>query len=155
MLRPWRVSNPDYLLASMLRSGSGGDTGPMSVEAHGAVLRMVIVDDNAHFLEAARTVLEDDGIDVVGVARTSAEALRLAAALRPDVILVDVDLGGESGLDLAQQLAAAENPRIVLISAYPESDLADLIAASPAAGFVPKSQLSARAVVGVLGGEGL
>lgn len=126
----------------------------MSVEPQGVPLRMVIVDDNGHFLEAARTVLEDDGIDVVGVARTSAEALRLAAALQPDVVLVDVDLGGESGLDLAQQLAASENARIVLISAYPESDLADLIAVSPAVGFVPKSQLSARAVVRLLGDEG-
>ena len=51
----------------------------MSVEPQGVPLRMVIVDDNGHFLEAARTVLEDDGIDVVGVARTGAEALRLAA----------------------------------------------------------------------------
>ena len=100
---------PAYLLASMLRSVAGGDTGPMSVEPQGVPLRMVIVDDNGHFLEAARTVLEDDGIDVVGMARTSAQALRLAAALEPDVILVDVDLGGESGLDLAQQLAASEN----------------------------------------------
>ena len=126
----------------------------MSVEPQGVALRMVIVDDNAQFVEAARTVLENDGIDIVGVARTSAEALELAAALQPEVILVDVDLGGESGFDLARQLAASEDTHIVLISAYAESDLADLIAASPATGFVSKSQLSARAVVGLLGDHG-
>jgi DNA-binding NarL/FixJ family response regulator len=146
------------MLASMLRSTVGGDTGAMSVEPQSVApqaiaLRLVIVDDNVHFLEAARTVLQDDGIDVVGVARTSAEALRNAAALQPDVILVDVDLGEESGLDLAQELAASGHARIVLISAYPESELADLIATSPALGFVPKSQLSARAVVRLLGDE--
>jgi two-component system nitrate/nitrite response regulator NarL len=126
----------------------------MSVEPESVAWRMVIVDDNGHFLDAARTVMEDDGIEVVGVARNSAEAVRLAAELQPDVILVDVDLGEESGFDLARRLAASEDARIVMISAYPESELSDLIAASPAAGFVPKSQLSARAVVNLLGNEG-
>jgi DNA-binding NarL/FixJ family response regulator len=124
----------------------------MSIESQG-VLRMVIVDDNGHFLDAARTVLEDEGIDVVGVARNSAEAIRVAAELQPDVILVDVDLGEESGFDLVQRLAASEDARTVLISAYPESELADLIAASPAAGFVSKAVLSARAVSNLLGNE--
>jgi DNA-binding NarL/FixJ family response regulator len=125
----------------------------MNVEPQGVALRMVIVDDNRHFLEAARTVLEDDGIDVVGIAATSAEALELAARLGPDVVLVDVDLGEESGFDLAQQLAASYDVRILLISAYPESELVDLIAESPATGFVPKSELSARAVVRLLDDE--
>ncbi len=146
------------MLASMLRSAVGGDTEAMSVEPRSVApqpiaLRLVIVDDNAHFLEAARTVLQYDGINVVGIARTGAEALRHAAALQPDVILVDVDLGEESGLDLAHELAAAGHARIVLISAYPESELADLIVTGPVTGFVPKSQLSARAVVRLLGGE--
>jgi DNA-binding NarL/FixJ family response regulator len=82
----------------------------------------------------------------VGVASTSAEALQLARDLHPDGILVDVDLGDESGLDLALELASVEYAPVVLISAYPESELADLIAASPAVGFVSKSDLSASAV---------
>ena len=109
-------------------------------------LRILIVDDSRHFLNAARAVLEQDGISVVGVASTSAEARQLARELRPDGILVDVDLGDESGLDLALELASVEYAPVVLISAYPESELADLIAASPAVGFVSKSDLSASAV---------
>jgi DNA-binding NarL/FixJ family response regulator len=64
-------------------------------------LRTLIVDDNASFLAAARDLLEREGIAVVGVASTSDEAVRRAAEMRPDVTLVDVYLGEESGLDLA------------------------------------------------------
>lgn len=117
-------------------------------------LRILIVDDSRHFLNAARGVLEQDGMTVVGVASTSAEALQLARELRPDGILVDVDLGDESGLDLARELAAWDAAPVVLISAYPESELADLIAASPAVGFVSKSDLSADAVSSLITAEG-
>lgn len=108
-------------------------------------LRTLIVDDNAHFLDAARDLLEREGITVAGVASTSAEASELARALRPDVILVDIDLGDESGFDLASELAGGEAP-VVLISAYAEAEFADLIAGSPAVGFVSKSALSATAI---------
>jgi DNA-binding NarL/FixJ family response regulator len=118
------------------------------------VLRILIVDDNQQFLDAARNVLEQEGVTVVGVASTSAEALQLAGEVRPDAILVDIDLGEESGFDLARRLAAVGGPHVVLTSAYPEAELADLIAASPAVGFVPKSRLSARVVSDVLSGEG-
>jgi DNA-binding NarL/FixJ family response regulator len=68
-------------------------------------LRLLIVDDSLPFLEAARAVLGREGITVVGVASTSAEAVRLVEELRPDVTLVDIDLGTDSGFDLARQLA--------------------------------------------------
>jgi len=124
----------------------------MNAESQRVALRIVIVDDNWHFLNAARNVLQQEGVEVVGFATTSEEALQLAEELRPDVILVDVDLGEESGFELAQRLAMADAASVVLISAYPEAELSDLIAASPAVGFVSKSELSARAVVNLLGG---
>jgi CheY-like chemotaxis protein len=115
-------------------------------------LRCLIVDDNARFLAAARELLERQGIAVVGVASTSAEAVRRAGELRPDVALVDIGLGEESGFDLAQRLARdAEQSRVVLISTYAERDFAELIAASPAVGFLPKAGLSGRAIHEVLG----
>jgi DNA-binding NarL/FixJ family response regulator len=123
----------------------------MNAGAETVALRIVIVDDNRHFLDAARNVLQQEGFDVVGVASTGAEALDVAGQLRPDVILVDVDLGEESGFDVVQSLEAAVDASVVLISAYPESELADLIAASPAVGFVSKSELSATAVANLLG----
>ena len=114
-------------------------------------LRILIVDDNHDFLTAAREVLEQDGLVVVGTASNGGQALRAAAELEPDAILVDVDLGEESGIDLAQQLAAAEGIPTVLISVYAESELSELLVASPAVGFVPKAELSGDRVSNLLG----
>jgi CheY-like chemotaxis protein len=119
-------------------------------------LRCLIVDDNREFLETASGVLERGGIDVVGVAVSSAQALRTAAQLRPDIILVDVDLGGEDGFDLAEQLHRQEQPsvpQVILISIHSPQDFAELIANSPAVGFVPKTALSVSAIRSVLRGN--
>jgi DNA-binding NarL/FixJ family response regulator len=116
-------------------------------------LRCLLVDDNHAFLEAASVLLEREGMTVVGVASNTAEALRQARALRSDVILVDVGLGDESGFDLARLLALDDAGRaaVILISMSAEADYADLIAESPAAGFLPKSELSARGISRILG----
>jgi DNA-binding NarL/FixJ family response regulator len=68
--------------------------------------------------------------------------------LRPEVVLVDVSLGEESGLELAGRLVADfdHGATIILISTRSESDLADLVAASGAAGFLSKAELSADAI---------
>lgn len=116
-------------------------------------IRCLLVDDNDAFLEAASVLLRREGLEIAGVASTSAEALRQARALRPDVILVDIGLGNESGFDLARRLTGdrqGNRAEVILISASAESDYADLIAESPAAGFLPKSQLSARAIGRIL-----
>jgi two-component system nitrate/nitrite response regulator NarL len=117
-------------------------------------LRTLIVDDNARFLAAASDLLEREGIRVVGVASTSEEAIRRAAELRPDVTLVDVYLGQESGIDLARRLSGPgdrEQSPVILISTYAESDFPDLLATSPAVGFVSKADLSASAIQKALG----
>src|SRR5438105_15708096 len=110
---------------------------------------VLIVDDNRLFLEAARALLEREGLRVVGVAATSAEALRRAQELRPEVVLVDITLGDESGFDLARRLAGYHRgggPAVILISTHAEDDFADLIAESAAAGFVPQPGRSADAI---------
>jgi CheY-like chemotaxis protein len=116
-------------------------------------LRCLIVDDNADFLTAASDLLTRQGVTVVGLASTGSEALRRADELRPDVALVDIELGAESGFDVARLLG--ETPHleplpVVLISTYAEHDFVDLIAASPAVGFVSKADLSGQAVADVL-----
>jgi DNA-binding NarL/FixJ family response regulator len=114
-------------------------------------VRSMIVDDSGRFLAAARNLLEREGVEVVGVAATAAEALKVAEQLRPDVALVDVDLGEESGFDVAQRLVEAAEGSVVLISSYAERDFADLIAASPAVGFLSKSELSGQSIREILG----
>ena len=112
-------------------------------------LRCLIVDDNATFLEVAAASLAGHDLDIVGTATTSVEATRLVAEQQPDVVLVDINLGEESGFELAQELVE-RFPHlasgVVLISTRAEQDFGGLIGASPAAGFVAKTQLSARAV---------
>src|SRR3954466_1941716 len=96
---------------------------PFPCDPDGMALRCLIVDDNARFLEAACSSLNRDGIEVVGTATTISEALRQVEALRPDVVLVDISLGAESGFELTRQLV--ENfpelrSRVVLISTRSE-----------------------------------
>jgi DNA-binding NarL/FixJ family response regulator len=113
------------------------------------MLRALIVDDNAQFLNAARALLEREGVEVVGVASTATEAIQRIQELRPDVTLLDIHLGAESGFDVAKRLDQHANNAtvpVILISTHAEEDYADLIAASPVLGFLSKSALSASAV---------
>ena len=119
-------------------------------------IRLLIVDDNQLFLEAARVLLEREGLTVAGVAMTGNEAVRQAQSLRPDVVLVDISLGEESGLDLAQRLVedgSSSEATVVLISTRAEEDVAELVAVSPAAGFLPKAELSAGAILRIVDGN--
>jgi DNA-binding NarL/FixJ family response regulator len=113
-------------------------------------VRCLVVDDNQRFLDAAGVLLEREGMAVVGVATTSAEALRLREELQPDVVLVDIFLGDESGVTLARRLGGT----VILISTHDHDDYADAIAAGPAAGFIPKAQLSASAIKALMGAAG-
>jgi len=113
-------------------------------------LRCLIVDDNAGFREEMRGLLSEQGLDVVGGAGSGAEAFRQIAELGPDVVLIDIDLGEESGLELARRLRGrpgrAAVPHLILISTYDEAEYADLIEASSAIGFLAKIDLSAATI---------
>ena len=117
--------------------------------------RCMIVDDNERFLAVARDRLTRDGLDVIATATTEREALEKAEMLHPDVVLVDISLGAESGFEVTRRLVEGFpdlRSRVVLISTRDQEDFADLIAASPAVGFLPKNLLSARAVQDLVDG---
>ena len=117
-------------------------------------LTCVIVDDSPDFVAAARSLLKRQGLRVLGAASNCAEGLRLAAELRPDVVLVDIELGGESGFELARRLDQMEDPApvpVILVSTHSEEDYADLVADSPALGFLSKSVISATTIRRLLG----
>jgi DNA-binding NarL/FixJ family response regulator len=120
--------------------------------------RLLIVDDSPGFVEAACALLGREGLAVAGVAATGGDALRRVDELRPEVVLVDIDLGADSGFDVACQIADRAPVRLIMISGHAEDDFAELIAESPAAGFISKSDLSAQAIHDVLacgaGGSG-
>jgi len=117
-------------------------------------LRCLIVDDSAVFLRSARTLLETGDITVT-TASTGGEARHVIDEADPDVVLVDIDLGEENGFDLVAQLAG--HPRrgggaleTILISNRVRDDFEELIAESPARGFITKSALSAAAIRSIM-----
>jgi CheY-like chemotaxis protein len=138
--------NVEFLLAAMRSLESLATLGRMG-------RGVLIVDDNVSFLGAAQVLLEREGLSVAGVASNTADALRLAAELRPDVVLVDIMLGRESGFALARRLVedgGGGECAVILISTHAQADFAELIAESPAAGFLPKSELSTDAIRRIL-----
>jgi DNA-binding NarL/FixJ family response regulator len=127
---------------------------------------VLIVDDHAGFRSMARRMLEAGGWDVIGEAGTAEEAVTEAARLRPDVVLLDLNLPDASGLSVIGRLAGAEPdvlghieagpppfPAVVLTSTHEEDELHELASDSGARGFVPKSLLSGEALSAALGGR--
>jgi DNA-binding NarL/FixJ family response regulator len=121
-------------------------------------LRCLIVDDNADFRGEMRALLEEQGIAVVGEAASGIEAIRQIVEARPDIVLIDIDLGGESGFALTRTLAeridGAGRPTVILISTHDGGEYADLIEASPAVGFLAKTDLSAARIHQMLAAGG-
>ena len=118
-------------------------------------VRVLLVDDSDAFIATARRLLEREGIDVVGTANTGDDAVEKVHRLAPVVALVDIHLGEESGFDVVRRILRGhdDRTRAILTSSYPPEDFADLIAESPAAGFVSKSHLSAAAILEILGSD--
>jgi DNA-binding NarL/FixJ family response regulator len=120
-------------------------------KAYAHMPRTLIVDDSEQFLASAKRLLGVGGLTIVGTAHSGSDAVLLARELQPEVVLLDIDLGGESGLDVANDLAAlVPAPTIVLISTHTEAEVSEMVATSPAAGFIPKSRLDAAAVRALL-----
>jgi DNA-binding NarL/FixJ family response regulator len=112
-------------------------------------IRCLIVDDNAGFRREMGGLLTEQGLEVVGGAASAAEALQQITELRPDVALIDIDLGRDSGLTLATRLRETPEPavpNVILISTYDEAAFAELIERSSALGFLSKTELSGTAI---------
>jgi DNA-binding NarL/FixJ family response regulator len=117
-------------------------------------VRCLIVDDSAVFVQAACRLLEHDGITIGGVASTTEEAMRRFQELAPDLTLVHVELGDESGFDLAEQLiATGSQTPVILVSTHTAEQFEDMIAASPATGFICKADLTVDAITALVDGS--
>jgi DNA-binding NarL/FixJ family response regulator len=119
-------------------------------------VRTLIIDDNASFREEMRALLTEQGLEIVGCAGSATEALRQIAELRPDVALIDIDLGADSGFELARRLSERSDQAaptgLILISTHDAAEYAELIAQSPAIGFLAKTDLSAGRIREMLTG---
>ncbi len=117
----------------------------------GAVPTLLIVDDHPTFRETARALLEAEGFDVVGEAADGESALAEAARLRPEVVLLDVQLPDIDGFEVMARLAAAGHPpEVVLTSSRDAADFGTLVEDCGACGFVAKHELSGRSISALL-----
>ena len=114
---------------------------------------ILIVDDHPSFRSTARVLLQAEGFEVVGEAEDGDSAVRAAQELRPDVVLLDVQLPDFDGFEVAARLRSLNGatPAIVLTSSRDGSDFGPLVAESGARGFVPKAELSGSALSALLG----
>jgi len=111
---------------------------------------VLIVDDHPSFRASARAVLEADGFTIVGEAADGASALALMRQLRPDVVLLDVQLPDMTGFDVCVECGDLETTAVVLVSSRDATDYGSLIESSGARGFVPKAELSGAAITSLL-----
>lgn len=112
---------------------------------------LLIVDDHAGFRAGARALLEAAGFLVLGEAATGEDALVEAERLRPDVVLLDVQLPGIDGFAVAECLAArAEAPAVVLVSSRGEQSFRRRLATTSARGFIQKGELSGECLNALL-----
>jgi CheY-like chemotaxis protein len=113
---------------------------------------VLVVDDHPSFRLSARLLLESEGYRVVGEAASGHEALAAVRLLRPDLVLLDVQLPDIDGFDVAERLLSTEHPpAVVLTSTRDSSDFGPLLSRSSARGFVPKPELSGRTLAALLG----
>jgi DNA-binding NarL/FixJ family response regulator len=112
---------------------------------------VLIVDDHAGFRSSARALLEAEGFEVVGEAEDGASALAAMGRLRPNIVLLDIQLPDIDGFEVAARLArAADPPAVVLVSTRDISSYRRRLAGSPVRGFIPKSDLSGSALTALV-----
>jgi DNA-binding NarL/FixJ family response regulator len=113
---------------------------------------VLVVDDHPTFRATARALLEAEGFDVVGEAEDGVGALAEIARLRPEIVLLDVQLPDIDGFDVCERITAyAEHPTVIMTSSRDGSDFGPLVTTSGACGFVPKAELSGERVQELLG----
>jgi DNA-binding NarL/FixJ family response regulator len=112
---------------------------------------VLIVDDHEVFRRSARALLQAEGFVVVGEAGDGAEAIAKARDVRPDVVLVDIQLPDVDGFAVAEHIAAwPDPPVVVLISSRDATVYRSRLATTPARGFIAKSQLSGQALASLV-----
>ncbi|MFL5841618.1 MAG: response regulator transcription factor [Thermoleophilaceae bacterium] len=114
-------------------------------------MTLIIVDDHRSFRDAARRVLERAGFEIVGEAADGESALEAILDLRPDVVLLDVQLPGIDGFEVASLLTErSDPPLIVMTSSREATHFGPLVEQSGARGFIHKADLSGAAIDAVL-----
>jgi DNA-binding NarL/FixJ family response regulator len=123
-------------------------------DAQEPVVGVLVVDDQAPFRSVARSLVElVKGWQVVGEASSGEEAVELAAAIHPSVVLMDINLPGITGIEATRRIVAADpDAAVVLVSTYAADDLPDDARDCGAVGYVRKDDLTPRLLRSMLEG---
>jgi DNA-binding NarL/FixJ family response regulator len=112
---------------------------------------VLIVDDHAEFRASASELLQAEGFDVVGVAGDGRGAVELVLRLRPQIVVLDVQLPDRDGFAVAERLAEeAPAPRVVLVSGRDAVAYGRRLAGAPVCGFLAKRDLSGAALAALV-----
>jgi DNA-binding NarL/FixJ family response regulator len=131
--------------------GIDGHARPVRATIEAVSRTVLIVDDHRLFRERARELLEAEGFDVVGEAADGQSAVEAAGRLRPDVVLLDIQLPGLDGFAAAKRIAAQENPpAVVLVSSRAAETYRRRLVTSPARGFIAKAELTGECLTALL-----
>ena len=147
--------SPGSALTAPALAGDSPDVGRAGACDHGGVAPppVLIVEDHPDFRACARSLREAAGFDVVGVAEDGASALAAARAVKPGLVLLDVQLPDVDGFGVCEQLALEEAPPVVVLtSSRSESMYRGRLAASSARGFIAKAELSGPALAAFVDG---
>ena len=137
--------------AGLTRAGPDGAGGKVC-DDRGVGPTVLLIDDHADFRASARAILEAEGFDVVGEAADGEQAVAAVERLRPAVVLLDIQLPGIDGIEVAERLARVDNPpKVVLISGRGPRVYGSRLAAAPARGFIAKAQLTGPALAALVG----
>lgn len=113
--------------------------------------RVLIVDDHQNFRKLARRLVEEVGLDVVGEASSGAQALLDERRLRPDIVLLDIQLPDLDGFTVATTLSLVPAaPTVVLVSTREAADYGPRVGRCGALGFISKAELSAASLAAML-----
>jgi CheY-like chemotaxis protein len=157
-IAPCRLDARQELVASVSDEHQGhgvviriGADGLCTDNQEQMAMTLMIVDDHRSFRDAARRVLESAGFEIVGEAADGESALQAIPSLRPDILLLDVQLPGIDGFEVASRLTErGDAPLIVIISSREGADYGPLVEQSGARGFIHKAELSGPAISAVL-----
>jgi DNA-binding NarL/FixJ family response regulator len=117
-----------------------------------AGMRILLVDDHAGFRTSATQLLRAEGCVVVGAVATGEEAVDAVRELVPGVVLVDLNLPGIDGAEVAVRLAAVvPRPAVILISSHEDAEAEPRVTAAPVQGFIAKRHLAWASIAAILG----
>ena len=105
-------------------------------------IRLLIADDHAILRQGLRRILEEeDDMEVVGEAATGSEAVALVEKLNPDIVIMDISMPGQNGIEATRKISAAGDSKVLMLTVHPERQVIASAVTAGASGYLLKESL--------------